>query len=136
MEKDIKLELFQGNSLSASLTVKDIHKSLAWYNGILNFTIDQKHERDGNLFAVSLKAGRVRILITQDNGAKGLDRSKGVGFSLQITTIQNIDDIANRIKELGGILDSEPTDTPWGVRMFRLQDPDGFKFTISSMRAT
>ncbi len=136
MEKDTKVELFRGSSLSASLTVKDIHKSLAWYHSVLNFAVDQKYERDGNLFAVSLKAGEVRILITQDNGVKGFDRSKGEGFSLRITTDQNIDDIANRIKKLGGILDSEPADTPWGVRMFRLHDPDGFKFTISSMKAT
>ena len=101
----------------------------------LNFAVDKRYERDGNLFAVSLKAGEVHILINQDNGAKGLDRPKGEGFSLRITTDQNIDDIANRIKEHGGILDSEPTDTPWGVRMFRLQDPDGFRFLISSIKA-
>jgi len=129
------METFQGNNLSASLTVKDIYKSLAWYHGVVEFAIDQKYERDGNLFAVSLKAGEVRILITQDDGAKGLDRSKGDGFSLRITTDQNIDEIANRIKKLGGILDSEPADTPWGARAFRLQDPDGFKFLISSMKA-
>jgi uncharacterized glyoxalase superfamily protein PhnB len=27
---------------------------------------------------------------------------------------------------------SEPVDTPWGVRMFRVRDPDGFRLTISS----
>ena len=129
------METFQGRNLSASLTVKDIHKSLAWYQGIVEFVVDKKYERDGNLFAVSLKAGEVRILITQDDGAKGLDRSKGDGFSLRITTDQNIDEIANRINTLGGILDTEPTDTPWGERAFRLRDPDGFKYLISSMKA-
>lgn len=127
---------FQGNNLSASLTVTDIHKSLAWYHGIVEFAIHKRYEREGKLFAVSLEAGTVRLLITQDDGAKGLDRSKGEGFSLQITTDQKIDNIANRIKELGGELDSEPADTPWGARMFRLRDPDGFKFVISSMTAT
>jgi len=30
------------------------------------------------------------------------------------------------------MIDTEPVDTPWGVRMFRLRDPDGFRFAISS----
>ena len=121
-------------TLSASLTVNDLERSLAWYRDVVGFTVDRKHEREGKLRAVSLRAGAVRILIGQDDGAKGLDRGKGVGFSLMITTAQNVDDIARRIKELGGTLESEPTDTPWGGRLFRLQDPDGFKLAISSER--
>ena len=127
---------FRARALSASLTVKDLQKSLAWYQDVVGFTVDQKHEREGKLMAVSLKAGDVRLLIGQDDGAKGWDRVKGEGFSLQITTDQNVDEIANRIKELGGTLDSEPADMPWGARVFRFRDPDGFKLTISSERRT
>ena len=123
---------FRARTLSASLTVKDLGKSLAWYRDVLGFTVDQRHEREGKLMAVSLKAGNVRVLIGQDDGAKGWDRVKGEGFSLQMTTDQNVDEIAKRIKELGGTLESEPADMPWGVRMFRLRDLDGFKLTISS----
>jgi uncharacterized glyoxalase superfamily protein PhnB len=126
-------ESFRGRALSASLTVKDLEKSLAWYRDVLGFTVDQKYEREGKLRAVSLKAGAVRILIGQDDGAKGSDRVKGEGFSLQITTAQNVDDVATRIKERGGTLESEPADA-WGARVFRLRDPDGFKFVISSER--
>lgn len=126
---------FQARNLSASLTVRELNKSLAWYHEVVGFTIDRKYERDGKLLAVALKAGDVRLLINQDDGAKGWDRIKGEGLSLQITTEQNIDEIANRIKELGGTLDSEPADMPWGVRIFRLRDPDGFKLVISSINA-
>ncbi|MDQ6828462.1 MAG: VOC family protein [Gemmatimonadota bacterium] len=127
-------ESFRARSLQASLTTKDLQKSLAWYCDVLGFTVDQKHEREGKLLAASLKAGSVRILIGQDDGKKGWDRVKGEGFSLQFTTTQNIDEIAKRIKELGGILDSEPADMPWGARVFRVLDPDGFKIVISSER--
>jgi len=112
--------------------VKDIPKSLAWYRDVVGFTLDKEHQRDGKLVAVSLKAGAVRILINQDDGARGFDRVKGEGFSLQITTAQSVDDIANRIKSLGGTLESEPADMPWGPRVFRVKDPDGFKLVISS----
>ena len=122
---------FRGRTLTASLTVKDLQKSLAWYRDVVGFTVDQNHEREGKLTAVSLKAGDVRLLIVQDDGARGWDRVKGEGFSLQIITDQNVDEIPKRIKDLGGTLDSQPADTPWGARVFRVRDPDGFKLVIS-----
>lgn len=126
-------ESFTARTLSASLTVKDLPTSLAWYRDVMGFTVDQEHKREGTLRAVSLSAGAVRILLGQDDGAKGVDRVKGEGFSLQFTTAQNVDEIASRIKASGGTLTSEPTDA-WGARVFRLQDPDGFKLVISSER--
>jgi len=128
-------EPLRGRTLAASLTVNDLDTSLRWYRDVLGFEVDKKHERGGKLIAVSLRAGDVRILIGQDDGAKGANRAKGDGFSLMLETDQNVDDIARRIKEAGGTLDLEPTTMPWGPRMFRLHDPDGFKFTISSIPA-
>lgn len=133
--KPARPEVFRGRTLSVSLTVKDLQKSLEWYHDVLGFTIERRIEREGKLRAVALKAGDVQLSINQDDGAKGWDRVKGEGFSLRITTDQSVDEIANRIKELGGTLDSEPTDMPWGARIFRLRDPDGFKLTISSAHA-
>jgi uncharacterized glyoxalase superfamily protein PhnB len=121
-----------GRSLGASLTVQDVQRSLAWYVDVMGFTVHQRHERGGTLFAVSLRAGDVKILITQDDGSKGADRVKGDGFSLMITTDQSVDEIAAAVRKAGGAIDTEPVDTPWGARMFRLRDPDGFKYTISS----
>ena len=123
-----------GLSLSASLTVKDLDRSAAWYRDVLGFAVSERHERQGKLMAVSLNAGEVKILLTQDDGSKGFDRVKGEGFSMQITTGENIDELANRIKQAGATLDLEPTDTPWGARVFRLRDPDGFRYAISSPR--
>jgi uncharacterized glyoxalase superfamily protein PhnB len=123
---------FSARSLSASLTVKDLQASLDWYQDVAGFTVDRRHEREGKLMAISLRAGDVRLLITHDNGAKGVDRVKGEGFSMMITTDQNIDELAKAIQERGGTLDMEPADTPWGTRAFRLHDPDGFKYTVTS----
>src|SRR5687767_11068240 len=91
-----KAALLHGRALSASLTVKDLEKSLTWYQN-LGFTVDQTHEREGMVRAATLKAGDVRLLIGQDDGAKGWERIKGEGFSLQITTDQSIDEIAGRL---------------------------------------
>jgi uncharacterized glyoxalase superfamily protein PhnB len=129
-----KPESFRARSIDVSLTVRDLRASVAWYCDTLGFTVDREHERNGTLIAVSIKAGAVRILLGQDDGSKGADRVKGEGFSFQLTTAQNIDDIAARIKASGTTLDTEPTDTPWGARVFRVRDPDGFRFAVSSAR--
>src|ERR1051326_3504526 len=87
-----------GNDLAASLTVRDLERSVAWYRETLGFTVDRKHERQGRLIGISLKAGTVNLLLTQDDGAKGLDRAKGDGFSLQIATTQSADALAARAR--------------------------------------
>ena len=126
---------FEARTLGASLTVKDLQASLAWYRDIVGFTVNQQHEREGVVRAVSFSAGAVQLLINQDDGAKGMDRVKGEGFSLMFTTSQDIDAIARGITERGGTLDSEPADMPWGARVFRLRDPDGFRLVITSERS-
>ena len=121
-------------SLQASLTVNDLPQSVDWYRDVLGFTVAREFERDGRRFAASLQAGIVRILLTQDDGAKGLDRAKGVGFSLQITTEQDIDALAARAQKAGARLETEPA-TVMGARVFRLRDPNGFLWVVSSPRA-
>ena len=53
-----------------------------WYRNVLGFSLDREHERDGKLIArVSLRAGDVRILLTQGRRCpKGVDRVKGTGI--------------------------------------------------------
>ncbi len=122
-------EHFTG-STSVSITVKDIHKSLAWYRDVVGFGVERAVERDGNPVFVALKAGHAQLSLNQDDGAKGWERIKGLGFSMNFWTTDDVDAIAQRIKASGDTLDSEPVDAPWGARYFRLTDPDGFKLAI------
>ncbi len=123
----------EATNLAASLTVASVARSRDWYRDVLGFTVDREFERDGSLFAASMRAGTARILLSQDNGAKGEERAKGEGFSLQFTTTQSVDAIADRAKGQGAKLDTEPSDA-WGARVFRVRDPDGFRLVISSQR--
>jgi uncharacterized glyoxalase superfamily protein PhnB len=123
---------FEASALAASLTVQDLEHSVAWYTDVVGFSIDRKHERAGKLMAISLRAGTVRLLLGQDDGAKGTNRTKGEGISLQLTNSQDLDAIARRIEAAGTALDTPPTDTPFGARVFRVRDPDGFKLVFSS----
>ncbi|WP_337171363.1 VOC family protein [Gemmatimonas aurantiaca] len=124
-------EALHGENLQASLTVRSLERSANWYCEGLGFVEDRRHERDGRLVAISLCAGAVRILLTQDDGTKGVDRHKGEGMSLQLTTHDSVDAIAARLVAYGVRLDTEPTTAPWGVRIIRVRDPDEFRWTIS-----
>jgi uncharacterized glyoxalase superfamily protein PhnB len=122
----------RARELGASLTVRELDRSIAWYRDALGFAVDRTHERDGKTIAASLSAGAVRILLAQDDGAKGLDRVKGEGFSLQFTTDQDIDAIAARVTAHGTTFATPPTELPWGARVFRVRDPDGFLLVITT----
>jgi len=127
-------EILRANAVSVSLTVKDVHQSLAWYRDVLGFTLERTREHEGQLRSAYLRSGDARIALNQDDGARGWTRVKGEGFSLLFTTTQSVDAIARGIRERGGALETEPTDTPWGTRSFRLRDPDGYKFAVSTPR--
>jgi uncharacterized glyoxalase superfamily protein PhnB len=120
-------QTFRARSTTASLTVKDLEASLKWYRDVAAFMIDETWDRDGTVVGATLKAGDIELWLSQDDGKKGLDRAKGEGFSLTFTTSQDLDMLANGIKSRGGKLEMEPTDMPWGARMFTARDPDGFK---------
>ena len=127
-------EPFRARSLGLSLTVKDFPRSLAWYTEVLGFTKARDFVRDGVVTGAALTAGDVEISINQDDGKKGKDRALGQGFSIRLTTEQSIDDVAARVKDAGGNLDSEPADMPWGARIFTITDPDGYRLVVSSPR--
>jgi uncharacterized glyoxalase superfamily protein PhnB len=127
-------ESLRGRSLMAALTVKDIKASVAWYRDVLGFTVGNHYDNEGKLFAVELTAGAVEFVLNQDDGAHGLDRVKGEGMSFQIMTAQNVDGLAANAVANGATLITPPMTMPWGARIFRVRDPDGFKLVISSER--
>ena len=123
---------FIAESIGVSLTVRDVAASRDWYRDVLGFQVQREMERDGKLRSVVITAGGVRMLLNQDDGGRGWDRVKGEGFSMQFVTQQSVDDVAARIRSAGGTLETEPADMPWGPRAFRIRDPDGYRFSISS----
>ena len=120
-------------SAGPSFTVDNLQKSLSFYTDILGFTVGQRWEDKGQLFGAELKAGSVTFMVSQDDWSKGKHRIKGAGFRLYCETNQDVDQLAAAVKARGGTLTDEPT-TEFGARYITVQDPDGFKITISKMK--
>ena len=110
-----------------SLTAKDLMTSVAFYRDVLGFTVDYVADRDGKPTSAGIHAGASKIFLNQDDGGRGWERTKGEGFAITFDTTQDVDAFAARIRSNGGTITMEPADMPWGVRMVRFVDPDGFR---------
>jgi uncharacterized glyoxalase superfamily protein PhnB len=122
----------QISAIVPTLTVDDLQKSITFYEA-LGFAIEEQWAENGTLLGVMLRAGRTQIGLNQDDWKKGRDRKKGVGVRLSIsTTPGNVDEIANRARNAGITLHSDPHDTEWKSRAFEVSDPSGFLLTIFS----
>jgi uncharacterized glyoxalase superfamily protein PhnB len=128
-------EAVQISAIVPSLTVDDLHKSIAFYEA-LGFAIEERWEDKGTLLGVMLRAGRAEIGLNQDDWQKGRDRKKGVGVRLSISTTGSVDEMAKRMKNAGITLKSEPHDTEWKSRAFEVSDPSGFLLTVFSESST
>ena len=125
----------QGKGVMPSLTVDNLQQSLDFFGG-LGFEVEDRWEDNGMLVGAMLKAGGARIGLTQDDGKKGRDRTKGVGVRFYIEAADDIDQVAARAKGAGITLTSEPHDTEWGSRAFEVTEPSGFALTITSPAST
>lgn len=118
---------FKSTGTRTSLTAKDLATSVSWYRDVLGCDVLYQSET-----SAGINAGNLFIYLNQDDGKRGWDRVKGEGFALQFMVDGGVDDVASRIKAAGGKLESEPADMPWGQRMFRVLDPDGFRISIAA----
>jgi len=121
----------QAKTISPGLTVDNLQKSIAFFEG-LGFSVEERWEEKGTLLGVMLRAGEARLNLSQDDWKKGRDRRKGEGMRLYVSTSQDIDQLAAQAKKAGVALDAEPHDTEWGSRAFEVTEPSGFRLTIAS----
>lgn len=114
-----------------SLTVNDLRKSIDFYTKIVGFIPGERWEEKGVLKGVMLRAGACSISLSQDDWSKGRDRVKGVGVRIWCETVQDINALAGRIKNAGGVLTEGPTDNPeWKMQTMGIDDPDGYHISI------
>jgi len=116
-------------SVAPGFTVSDATASVAWYQNVLGFKLAERWENDGQFQGGSMRLGNVTINIGQDDWKMGRDRIKGQGTRMYIMMGPKIDKYADQIKARGGTLDHDPQDG-WGMRVFGITDPDGYKLTF------
>lgn len=125
-----KPETLRLRSISASLTVGDLERSLALYTKGFGFMVQDRWENGGRLEGVTLHAGTCEVNLSRDDGAKGLDRIKGTGIRLWLETVQDLAALAERAESYGAQITDWPADREWGVRSFSADDLDGYHLSF------
>jgi catechol 2,3-dioxygenase-like lactoylglutathione lyase family enzyme len=124
-----KPETMRCNALSVSLTVDDLERSRKFYVDGLRFHVKDRWEQDGKLLGLELVAGGCMVGLSQDDWAKGRDRTKGVGMRMFLGFTGDLEALADGMRERG--VDAQgPLDAPWGARVIHVVDPDGFTLTF------
>ena len=125
--KGVTSDAIVPSAVILSLTAKNLAKSVEWYRDVAGFTVDYVRDKDGKPTSAGIRAGAAKIFLNQDDGGRGWERVKGEGFSITFETAQDVDAFAARLRSNGGTITMEPADMPWGVRMVRFTDPDGYR---------
>lgn len=121
-------------ALGCSITCTDLDACIRFYRDAIGFNVVQQFEREGKVVGAVIMSGNTAIVLNQDDWKLGRDRIKGQGIYLQLNvgSAGEVDAAADRIKASGFTLLNEPADRPWGVRMFQVLDPSGFKLGVST----
>lgn len=120
---------------SVFLYVKDVRRSLEFYNEVVGAEVLQVHaeEENGPLTLAILRIGQFTLMLhpQEPHAEEFADTRLGVGIHLQLQ-VDDVDAFHQHCIDEGALISisGEPTDQDWGWREFALRDPDGFVWSI------
>jgi catechol 2,3-dioxygenase-like lactoylglutathione lyase family enzyme len=120
MEMTLRFEIFP----------TDLHATVDFYQRVLGFRITADRRADDDY--VALRRGAVRVGAVRDtvpNARAARRPPAGVELVLEV------DDVAaerDRVLAAGWPLDDDLRDQSWGLRDFRVLDPDGYYLRITN----
>jgi predicted enzyme related to lactoylglutathione lyase len=130
-EMTIRFELF----------VSDRDRSVDFYTSVLGFEVQRLDEAHALLTCgqVTLGLGRQADLPETGDGPgftqQRLERDHGAGVEIVLET-PDLDVLYERVRRSGYPLAAPMQDRPWGLRDFRVTDPDGYYLRITAPTAT
>jgi catechol 2,3-dioxygenase-like lactoylglutathione lyase family enzyme len=130
---NVEVDEVYWNPMVPELSVTDLARSLAFYRGLLGFSV--RYRRDDPPFAY-LEQQQVQLMLEQVHpeawqvGELEAPFGRGINLQMELTDIQPLLD---RLQRAGITLFRQPTEAWYlvgdmlaGQREFLLQDPDGY----------
>ncbi|WP_337177138.1 VOC family protein [Paludisphaera sp.] len=120
---------------SVFLYVKDVRRSLEFYNEVVGAEIVQVHAEQENapysLAILRLDSFVIMLHAQEAHAEEFADTRLGVGIHLQLQ-VDDVDAFYQNCLDQGAMLSvsGEPADQEWGWREFALRDPDGFVWSV------
>ena len=120
------------------LFVRDHSASIEFYRRALGFQVTRQEESYVSLQHgdVTIGLGRISDLPDHDDGP-GFSRSRlaedrGAGVEIVFET-DELDEMYRRVQSSGYPLAAPMTARPWGLRDFRIADPDGYYLRVTEI---
>ncbi len=126
----------EGMTLRMELFTSDMEKSVDFYTKILGFTMEGKKVnesyqpvKNGN---VVIGIGPISKLSQDHHFNPNLENMrKGYGVEI-VLEVNNIQKVYERVKSSGYSVDEPLSTQNWGLKDFRIIDPDGYYLRITS----
>ena len=126
-----------GMRLRLELFVEDMDASIGFYTRVLGFEVLREHPGD----YASLRCGDVTLGIgpisklPEEGGyftREIASLRRGLGAEI-VLEIDEVDEWHGRVLGCGYPIFEPPQDRPWGLRDFRIVDPDGYYLRLTAI---
>jgi lactoylglutathione lyase len=109
------------------LSVADLGRAQAFYRDLLGGIVDYAFPSDGAPWFVTLKLGRSTLGLGATTGGAGTNA--GSGYPL-CAYVPDCDAAVDAVRAAGHTVREEPGDQPWGERIARVLDADGYEVLL------
>jgi lactoylglutathione lyase len=123
--------------LRLELFVDDLDRSVAFYTGLLGFDLDRRDAGYASLRRGDVVLGLGPVAKLPEAGGPGFSQRRlAAGKGAGVEIVLELDDepavaaLHDRCRA-GGVVVEPLRDRPWGLRDFRLLDPDGYYLRIT-----
>lgn len=121
--------------LMPHLTVSDVPAAIAWYKQAFGMTV-RLMLPDENPIHAELNWQNMVIMLGQAGTGGCMTQPPavtGVACPMGLYLYcEDVDAMYQRVREVKGKVQSEPTDMFWGDRLFTVKDPDGHEWTFAT----
>ena len=120
----IRFEMLTGNA--TVFVVENIQRAIEYYRDRLGFTIDVYEEEPEHYATAQRDDGHVHF--AHEDGVKGRPNHEVIPPDMFDAYFwpDDVDALHAELADRGAIIIQAPTDQPYGLREFRVQDPDGY----------
>jgi len=107
--------------------VPDVDRSIRFYRDVLGFTVLRREEHSGMADFAVLGLGDAHFLIAHERLStdKPLPERLGAGVDIRVM-VDDVDAVYARVKAAGAEIPWDIGTRDYGLRDFKVRDPDGF----------
>jgi uncharacterized glyoxalase superfamily protein PhnB len=117
------------------LMYRDADAAMGWLEQVLGCTRREDHrDDDGNVVHAELDFQGAVVMLSSAGIGREPFRSLPAGNRLLYCAVDDVDGLYERVREAGGEIALELTDTDYGSRDFTVRDPEGNLWAFGTYR--